>query len=1111
MNIYIDSYLNLVDRIIEEEMQPIDNEIIETTVYHWDITNWSQLEERALSPVIKAAGYQWNILLFPRGNHQMNFISAYLDLKDVKDPQKAEEYVCAQFIIAISRPSDPTVHMISTANHRFTVDESDWGFTRFLPIQQLMNEYLEDDAIRVTAIIRAVKDETGILWHNFQNYDSKKVTGYVGLQNQGATCYMNSLFQSLYFTNSFRKAVYQIPTENDEPTKSIALALQRVFYNLQFSSQAVGTTELTKSFGWDSLEAFRQHDVQEFNRVLQDNLEIKMKNTPADGAIKRLFVGKMKSYIKCINVDYESSRSEDYYDIQLNVKGCKNLEESFKDYVTEETLEGVNKYMAEGHGLQDAKKGVIFESFPPVLHLQLKRFEYDMYKDMMVKINDRHEFPTEIDLEPYLSEDADKSQGHKYHLHGVLVHSGDLSGGHYFAFVKPEIDGKWFKFDDDRVIPATLKEVLEENYGGEQQGLAGIRPNNNRLMHRFTNAYMLVYIRESMINEILAPVTKADIPTHLAERLEEEARLRELRRREKEEQHLYLKTFIVTDETFLANTGFDFANFADKDTGEKHIVVSKVRKDQPFADFVTDAAENLKVAPSDFRFWLMVNRQNRTVRIDVPIPVGYYNSTMDEIRAKYATSQLNLRLYLERASMFDENNHAIFPAAPPSSSVILVFIKLYNPELQKIQGIGKMYCEKEAKVAKYISGFKQLAQFPDSEEILVYEEIKNTMIESVNIDWTFNRNELQDGDILCIQKTLSLEEREAIVQQGGKPTVDQYLQYEAGRISVSFAPLVSAQPQPVVAAGDDDIKNNSQQDSPEFRLSLHRDMTYEEMIKAVAKELDADASKLRLVSPYAQQQYGRYAYKRYAGQKLSKIIQQNFPSNGGIPNRPKFLYEKLEMTLAEMEAKCPVTVTICFPTMKDANVVELLMPKDSNLNDLKEALVAKGAQFGSTEENVDLNHIRIWDAVDGRFGTEYDDRLWQPCINARPFMNVYAERIPDEEFNLVDQQYAYMPVFHFHRIPSHTHSVPFKFFVIPSEPIGETKKRLQARTGLDDNEWSKVKLHIVNEDDNSTTLVNDDDSTEFYTLTHYSSDMIGLDHVDKTSKIDKTGAIFIRG
>jgi len=57
---------------------------------------------------------------------------------------------------------------------------------------------------------------------------------------------------------------------------------------------------------------------------------------------------------------------------------------------------------SRGYGLQDAKKGIIFESFPPVLHLQLKRFEYDIQRDAMVKINDRHEFPFEIDLAEFL-------------------------------------------------------------------------------------------------------------------------------------------------------------------------------------------------------------------------------------------------------------------------------------------------------------------------------------------------------------------------------------------------------------------------------------------------------------------------------------------------------------------------------------------------------------------------------------------------------------------------------------------------------------------------------------------------------------------------------------
>ena len=109
----------------------------------------------------------------------------------------------------------------------------------------------------------------------------------------------------------------------------------------------------------------------------------------------------MKSYYKCVNVNYMSSRVEEFngnqfgkmggftetgLDLQLNVKGMKNLQESFRDYVAVETLEGENKYQAEGYGLQDAKKGVIFQSFPPVLHLQLKRFEYDIQRDAMVKV-----------------------------------------------------------------------------------------------------------------------------------------------------------------------------------------------------------------------------------------------------------------------------------------------------------------------------------------------------------------------------------------------------------------------------------------------------------------------------------------------------------------------------------------------------------------------------------------------------------------------------------------------------------------------------------------------------------------------------------------------------
>lgn len=161
--------------------------------------------------------------------------------------------------------------------------------------------YLVNDTcvIEAEVAVRRVVD--------FWNYDSKKETGYVGLKNQGATCYMNSLLQTLYHIPYFRKvlhlllllrfsfyaafvvreknlrnlslqAVYHMPTtEIDIPSASIPLALQSLFYKLQYSDSSVATKELTKSFGWDMYDSFMQHDVQELNRVLCEKLEDKMK------------------------------------------------------------------------------------------------------------------------------------------------------------------------------------------------------------------------------------------------------------------------------------------------------------------------------------------------------------------------------------------------------------------------------------------------------------------------------------------------------------------------------------------------------------------------------------------------------------------------------------------------------------------------------------------------------------------------------------------------------------------------------------------------------------------------------------------------------------------
>uniref|UniRef100_A0A915HG98 Peptidase C19 ubiquitin carboxyl-terminal hydrolase domain-containing protein n=1 Tax=Romanomermis culicivorax TaxID=13658 RepID=A0A915HG98_ROMCU len=112
-----------------------------------------------------------------------------------------------------------------------------------------------------------------------------------------------------------------MPTEQNDPQACIAFSMKRVFHDLKFCSKPVGTKKLTKSFGWDTNESFLQHDVHALCRFLLDNLESTMKNTPVQNTIPNLFQGKMKSYIRCKNVKFESRREELFYDIQLNVKG----------------------------------------------------------------------------------------------------------------------------------------------------------------------------------------------------------------------------------------------------------------------------------------------------------------------------------------------------------------------------------------------------------------------------------------------------------------------------------------------------------------------------------------------------------------------------------------------------------------------------------------------------------------------------------------------------------------------------------------------------------------------------------------------------------------------
>ena len=148
--------------------------------------------------------------------------------------------------------------------------------------------------------------------------------------------------------------------------------------------------------------------------------------------------------------------------------------------------------------------------------------------------------------------------------------------------MKPKVDSKWFKFDDDRVVPVSEKEVYEDNFGGDATG-NNLLSRQHRMQKRFTNAYMLVYIRESDIPNILSDVTAADIPDHLAENLEKERVERGRLYKEQQERHLFLKTLLLRDEDITKRPGFDLWNFEFGQNDQ--LLTIKARRDQKWLDY----------------------------------------------------------------------------------------------------------------------------------------------------------------------------------------------------------------------------------------------------------------------------------------------------------------------------------------------------------------------------------------------------------------------------------------------------------------------------------------------------------------------------------------------
>ncbi|KAH8931222.1 hypothetical protein BDL97_19G010400 [Sphagnum fallax] len=1013
------------------ENHPADDP--QTGKFTWTLDHFSKINLRKhYSESFLVGGYKWRVLLFPKGNN-VDHLSIYLDVADSATlPYGWSRF--AHFSLAVVNQYDPKITVKKDTQHQFNARESDWGFTSFMPLQELydpMRGFLVNDTLVLEADVNVRKVV------DYWAYDSKKETGFVGLKNQGATCYMNSLLQTLYHLAYFRKAVYHMPTtENDMPSNSIPLALQSLFYKIQYSDTSVATKDLTKSFGWDTYDSFMQHDVQELNRVLCEKLEDKMKATAVEGTIQQLFEGHHMNYIECINVDYKSTRKESFYDLQLDVKGCKDVYESFDKYVEVERLEGENKYQAEQFGLQDAKKGVLFIDFPPVLQLQLKRFEYDFMRDAMVKINDRYEFPLQLDLDrengKYLSPDADRSVRNLYTLHSVLVHSGGVHGGHYYAFIRPTLSDQWYKFDDERVTKEELKRALEEQYGGEEE-LPQTNPGFNNTPFKFTkysNAYMLVYIREADKDKVICNVDEKDIAEHLQIRLKKEQEEKVRKRKEKAEAHLYTIIKVARDEDLAFQIGKEIHfDLVDHDKVRSF----RIQRQTLFSQFKEEVAKDLGIPVACQRYWLWAKRQNHTYRPNRPLNEHEEAQTVGQLKeASNKAHNAELKLFLE--VHFSPQERIPIPPPDKTKEDVLLFFKLYNPEKEELRYVGRSFVKGGGKPTDILEKLNEMAGFAPNEEIQLFEEIKfepNVMCEPVDKKFTFKASQLEDGDIICYQKTCTREEEESYRY----PDVPSFLEYVRNRQVVHFRRLERPK--------DD-----------EFCLELSKQHTYDDVVERVALQLGLeDPSKIRLTSHNCYLQQPKPQPIKYRGVERLTDMLVHYNQTSDI-----LYFEMLDLPLPELQGLKTLKIAFHNSKTEEVSVHNIRLPKQSTVGDVIHELKSKVERSNPKAE------LRILEVFYHKIYKIFPSNEKIENINDQ-YWTLRAEEIPEEEKELGPQE-RLIHVYHFTRDASQNHMVqnfgePFFLVMRDNETLGEVKERIQKKLQVPDEEFAKWKFAFL--------------------------------------------------
>jgi len=408
-----------------------------------------------------------------------------------------------------------------------------------------------------------------------------------------------------------------------------------------------------------------------------------------------------------------------------------------------------------------------------------------------------------------------------------------------------------------------------------------------------------------------------------------------------------------------------------------------------------------------------------------------------------------------------------------NSPWIVVFLKTYDPWTQSLKGVCHVYVRRNDKVGELIPTIQEKMGWSNRTDVSLFEEIKPTMIEPIKTKSSFHSAEIQDGDIICFQKTPTEMEVEELRERRIPKDAKEFYDFLVNLTAVRFIP-----------------KN---QDHNEFTLPLSKKNTYDEIADKAGAQLEVPATHLRFWTVNSSTGLPRSHVKRNQTlQQMLGLMTQYYLTNQVSHNQ--LYFEVLDMSLAELETKRLLKFIWLPEGVSKEEQVEALVPKNGTLADVLPALQKR---FNIPDDVAE--RLRFFTA---HFGKYHKDMTQSHDVaGIQEYHTLYAEIVPDEELDANLEESRIISTFHFHKEPgkAHSHGVPFKFVVKKGEVFSDTRTRLQTRTGIKGKPFEKIKFAVVKNVNYSKPIyLNDDDV--LYEIADDENDFLGLDHVDRNGR-----------